>query len=341
MAHAADPSTVPARDPPRQRDLALDAVKGGLIVLIALYHAMNYVGTVPAAAYGYLRVGNGAFVFLAGYAAATFHATADSPSAWPVARHLLLRGARLLTLFTALNLALACAGLTSYRQVNFNLGEFLHHASGIYLAGDAPQAAFRILVPTAYLLMLAGLLFMTRRPTASCVLLTLVGAGLYQASKQPAPLVFFLLTGLVGLCLGRITPGLPTWRLPSGMLSLAGCLIMASMMNLLSGQVLAYGCGIAMMFKLARDGAGRLAHDGVIFRQAVLLGRYSLVAYIGQIGWLFGLHRLARDAAWASDWDLPLAFLSTCAVLMLGCRALDALRQQSRLVDITYRRVLA
>jgi hypothetical protein len=341
MTHAADPDTLPACDPPRQRDLALDAVKGGLIVLIALYHAMNYVGTVPAAAYGYLRVGNGAFVFLAGYAAATFHAVTDAPSAWPAARHLLLRGARLLALFTALNLALACAGLTSYRQVNFNLSAFLRHADGIYLTGDAPQAAFRILVPVAYVLMLAGILLMAQRPALVCVALTLAGAFAHQCGAAGTPLVFFLLTGMVGLCFGLLVPRLPAWRLYRRIWIVAGSLAIASFMNLLSGQVLAYSCGIALMVKLAHDGAGLLARDGAMFRHAVLLGRYSLVAYIGQIAWLFLLHRLALTIGWTSDIDLPLAFLSTCGVLLAGCRALDALRRQSHLADIAYRRVLA
>ena len=333
----------------RGRDLNLDFVKGFLVVVMALYHAMNYFAVVPSEVYGYLRFVNGSFVFIAGYVVALFYTTSMST---PAAIQLFTRGAKLLALFTALNLALSVFSITNYRQVTFGLADYLNQIERIYGSGDAPQIAFRILVPIAYVLMLSGLFLLFSRWRKALMALTFSAALLHGAvTSILPPNVFFVLTGLTGLSLGwslKLRVEKPTLEVFTNRplaLAMAGrivCLVaVASVMNTLSGNVLAYSLGLGLMLALVYGMAKRLNPAAALYRATVLLGSYSLVAYVGQIGFLFLLHRALRGVGLAPGVAFALAFVSTCAGLWFGCLSLEALRHRSRLVEQTYRMVFA
>jgi hypothetical protein len=331
------------------RDLNLDFVKGFLVVVMVLYHAMNYFAAVPPEVYGYLRFVNGSFVFVAGYVVALFYASSTSKTAW---LRLASRGVKLLALFTVLNLALSALGVTNYRQVTFGLADYLNQLGRIYGSGDAPQIAFRILVPIAYVLMLSGLFLLSVRLQWVLVLLTFLAALLHGAfTSSLPPNVFFVLTGLMGLSMGlwakqlklqSVAVRAAALKFPVAFtVSSVAFVAVASVMNTLSSNVLAYSLGLAVMLALVYGVARALTPTASLYRAIVLLGNYSLVAYVGQIGYLFLLHRALRGHGVAPGLALAVAFVSTCAFLWLGCQCLEALRQRSRLVEQTYRMVFA
>ena len=329
----------------KRRDLDLDFVKGFLVVVMALYHAMNYFADVPSEYYGYLRFVNGSFVFISGYVVAAFYAGQARQNRLSAFRRLASRGAKLLCVFTVLNLAVSAAGMTNYRNVTFGMSDYLSSAAGIYGSGDAHKIAFRILVPISYVLILSGLYLITKRSQAILIALTIAAALLYTFFEHAAPNVFFLLTGLVGLSfglsLGLLKSDILQHRIDSWPLICIGFIALASVMNELSGNVLAYGVGIALLLNLVYDGAGLLARNGRPYGVTVLLGKYSLVCYIAQIGFLFLLHRALRGGGLAPGFELPVAFVATCAFLLGSCMLLERLRHHSRLVEKTYRLVFA
>jgi len=322
------------------RDPTLDAVKGFLVVVMALYHALNYFADAPASVYGWLRFVNGAFVFLAGYVVAVFHAGASRADPGAAAR-LAWRGVKLLLLFSALNLAVGALGLASYRQVEYSVAGYLAHAGRIYAGGEDVQVAFRILVPIGYLLLLASLWLLrpaARRPLAFAAL---AAAALYTWRDAAAPNVFFVLTGGVGLALGfLVDPArVPTLRrIP---VIVAGLLALSASMNLLSGNALAYGLGLALLLKLVQDLARHLPATGRTLQVAARLGRYSLLGYIGQIALLFVLHRALRVAGLAGGVAWLPAFGLTCLALVAACTLLDRLRPRTPWIERTYRMVFA
>ena len=331
------------------RDLNLDFVKGFLVVVMALYHAMNYFAVVPSEVYGYLRFANGSFVFMAGYTVAIFYAKSAATQA---SIRLLTRGAKLLALFTVLNLALSAFSITNYRQVTFGLADYLNQLGRIYGSGDAPQIAFRILVPIAYVLMLSGLFLWSARWQKLLMALTFLAAVLHNAlfSSLP-PTVFFVLTGLMGLVLGLTLQWwlkTPTFevlamrpRAWAVMASGVGFIAVASVMNTLSSNVLAYSVGLGVMLALVYGMAKACNPSAALYGATVLLGSYSLVAYVGQIGYLFLLHRALRNLDLAPGLVLAVAFVSTSAFMWVGCLGLEALRHRSKLVEQTYRMVFA
>lgn len=327
----------------RQRDLGLDFVKGFLVVVMALYHGMNYFSDLPAEYYGYLRFVNGSFVFISGYVVAAFYSEQACSELFAPLRRLSSRGIKLLCIFSVLNLAVSAAGMTNYRNVTFGLVDYVASAADIYGSGQAHQIAFRILVPISYVLMLSGLFLVSRRTQTLLIALTIATALLWTVFTPVAPNAFFVLTGLLGLSFGLLllNSDLLRRRVASWPVIAIGFVALASVMNLLSGNVLAYGVGVGLLLKLVYDGARLLDIDGRVFRSLVLLGKYSLVSYIGQIGFLFVLQRALRGQPIAPAWGLALAFVATCTFLLATCTAIDRLRRRFRLVEGTYRLVFA
>ncbi len=325
----------------KSRDLELDFVKGFLVIVMVLYHAMNYFGELPAEYYGYLRFVNGSFVFVAGYVVAEFYSEQLGRAKFFGLRRLASRGAKLLCLFTALNLAISGLGMTNYRHVTFRVSDYLANAASIYGSGDAPSA-FRILVPISYVLLLSGLYLISRRSRTILIALTVVTAFLYSfVTDHVTPNVFFLLTGLVGLSFGLLKSAISDGQVTSWPMIVVGFLALSSVMNDLSGNVLAYGVGIALLLKLVYDGARMLPKDSRPVEATVLLGKYSLVCYIGQIGFLYLLRGASHNLGVPPELKLVLAFFATCAFLLGSCMLIASLRRRSRFVESTYRLVFA
>jgi peptidoglycan/LPS O-acetylase OafA/YrhL len=323
------------------RDQGLDFVKGFLVVVMALYHGMNYFANVPAQYYGYLRFVNGSFVFISGYVVAVFYAERARGNRFEALRRLALRGFKLLCIFTALNVAVSAVGMTNYRAVTFGLSDYLSSAADIYGSGQAHQIAFRILVPISYVLALSGLYLVSKRSQAILIGLTIVVAGGWTLVAPVPPNVFFVLTGLLGLSFGLLKGDLLQRRVTRWPVIVAGLVALAWVMNTLSGNVLAYGIGVGLLLKLVYDGASLLDAGTRAYGLLVLLGRYSLVAYIGQIGFLFLLRRALHGHDFDPTAELAFAFVATCLFLVVTCVAIEKARRRFRLVEGTYRLVFA
>lgn len=327
-----------------QRDDALDFVKGFLVIAMVLYHAMNYFSTAEAAVYGYLRFVNGAFVFLAGYVCTMAVAKGSRSERVRASRRLLQRGLKLLALFTLLNLAIGGAGVTSYKQVAFSLDAFVADLAAIYATGDSPRIAFRILVPIAYTLLLAPMLLVaddvTKGLRAALVTLCIAAAALYPQWLPFAPIPYFVLIGAVGAGLGLAGPARAAPHLPWLGVVAALALLMA-LMNQLSGNVLAYCAGLSGVLYGVWVLSRRLDLARAPWQATLLLGRYSLLAYIVQIVLLFGLYRLLGGVRWAPGAELLGVCAATLALLLALCRLLDRLRASRAWVDRGYRAVFA
>jgi OpgC protein len=339
-AQAPSPKPPPRQPQPQPpgRDLALDFVRGWLVVVMVVYHAMNYFSSAEARYYGYLRFVNGSFVFLSGYAIALFHQHKRSGLASAQALKLFWRGGRLLLLFTALNLAISLLGLTSYKSAQFSVGRFFGNAFDIYVLGRGDAMAFRILVPIAYVIMVAPLFLMWPRVRSLLMLATLLAASTYTlVTANIAPNVFFALLGLVGMSLGFVTAkhlprGTPSWPLMA-----IGSAVLVWSMDWLSGNVALYGLGIACLLKLVYDAARRLNMDAWVSLQLQRLGAYSLLAYIAQIAFLHGLRRLPVTAQPLGIVELLLIGLLTTIFLVGLCQLVSHLRQRSAWADRGYR----
>lgn len=325
----------------RPRDSRLDFVKGFLVVLMVVYHGMNHFDEIPAAYYGYLRFVNGSFVLISGYVVAAFFASGSRNQHLAATRQLSTRGIKLLLLFTALNLAAGFAGVTNYRNVTFGTTSFLGSLAGIYGSGETRQAAFRILVPISYVLILAGPFLLAGRWQKHLIAATVLVSAAYSFLSPIAPNPFFVLLGLLGLSAGLLQANAPQFQFRNLAVIAISFLGLASVMDLLSGNVLTYGVAIVLTLKLVYDAAARLTSSSWLYRAGILLGRYSLVGYIAQIGFLHLLHKALSLPSLPVALQLAINVLLTTAFLFALCTGLDRLRRESRWIEKSYRLVFA
>lgn len=321
-----------------QRDHHLDFLRGFLVMVMVVYHAMNYFSASRPEYYGYLRFVNGAFVFLSGYTIALFRRSDGAGLGAAASRKLALRGLRLLLLFTALNLLIGVLGLTSYKRVEFGAARFFGSAYEVYVTGDSNAMAFRILVPIAYVIILSPLYLRWPAFTRTANTLTLAGAAAYTLLVDPvAPNAFFLLVGLAGLSIGLETSQYLNAAPRAWPVILAGLAAAVVLMNWLSGNVLAYCVGIAVVLKLVYDASRKfdIARRGAAL--IVLTGQYSLLCYIAQIAFLHLLRRLVATTHAFGFVELASVCLVTAAFLVALCAGLARLRRRSRWVDSAYR----
>jgi hypothetical protein len=102
-----------------------------------------------------------------------------------------------------------------------------------------------------------------------------------------------------------------------------------------------YAAGVVVVLKLAIDTARLTPPDAAWFRQLVLLGQYSLMAYVAQIA-LIQLVFKATGSQRVESGPLTLGVLvGVSAACWLGCRAMERMRRRAPLVDRAYRWVFA
>lgn len=323
------------------RDLNLDFVKGTLVIVMVVYHAMNYFTNVDASYYGYLRFINGSFVFLAGYVVSTFYDEKYGADGWQLLKRLTWRGIKLLVLFTALNLAISALGVTSYQSVEFGTAGYLANVTEIYGSGNGKLMAFQILIPISYVLLVAPLYFTSRWFRDPLVVVTLIFAFTYSFLDLAAPNLFFLLIGLVGLSVGIMLKSRTVPAIRSRVVIIIGISLCAVVGNALSSNVLTYSIGVLLMLKLIYDGATLIDARGLTKRMTVVLGQYSLVCYVAQIVFLFALYRILSKPQWSLGYELGLVIVGTCFALLGGCLLLTHCRRNSLVVDRAYRSVFA
>ena len=190
-----------------RRIAALDMTKGVLVVLMVVYHSFNYSSDYTLG-FKYLPFLPSSFILITGFLILYLsQQPAGSRQGNPF--RMSLRGFRLLLLFTALNLAVQAVGRRKLSAKPLEIGYFFDHWFEIYVTGEARTAAFVILLPIAYLLILAPLFIWVDRVSryilpALAVLLIAYCAVLDQRGEVD-PNLNLLTAGMVGLVLGRLS----------------------------------------------------------------------------------------------------------------------------------------
>lgn len=323
---------------------AIDLTKGALVVCMVIYHSFNY-STERHLGFRYLAFLPPSFIVITGYLLSQVYLKRYSPGDWSIRGRLIVRGARLLILFTLLNVLVQILIGSGLRGANSGLAMFLGHWFETYALGNGRMVAFEVLVPIAYLLLLAPVLFSLESRhtfllpglTLSVVvcLVMLERRGITWLNPQ------LLSAGLVGMWIGRIPiqvlERLYNWRW-AALLVYSGWFVIGYLQGQtyvlqLLGALLALAAIYAWMLGLKPD-------ESWLVRRLEVMGRYSLVSYIAQIGILQVLSRLIGNPP-----PLSFAFLSlllgTLALTTTTADVLDWFRRRSTVVDGVYRAVFA
>lgn len=328
------------------RDSGFDFVKGALVALMIVYHVMSIMSTAGPGDFRYIRFISGSFIFVSGYILARFVEPGFARDPASASRKLLVRGFKILLIFTVLNLLIHATGVGNVNKLQLGPGGYWAHAGAIYLLGDGRLSSFLILLPIAYLLMAAPAflkLASYKRPLMPMLmLLVCVVLAAIPAVTARSAVLEFVLVGVIGLCAGLSTGSrkLPSfsgpWRRPLAFVALLASVWITGQTN---DNVATYTFGIALVLASLYEVA--LASDAaaVLSRRMVLLGRYSLASYIGQIVLIQLLFRLFGQI----QRPMGLAIVMFCAItaiaLVASCLLLDHLRSRSTAVDRAYRLV--
>jgi hypothetical protein len=207
------------------------------------------------------------------------------------------------------------------------------------------MAAFEVLLPIAYLLLLGPLLLLLRRAGrwAVPVLATLVIVTLSVLEFEwgiPANAAM-MAAGLLGAALGRI----PQTRLRSlGRVWFVPLALYAGLFLLANGSMsesflLQLAAGVLAIAALYGIGE-RVRKPEWLMRHISVLGSYSLLAYIVQIGFLQVLvRRFGRPDP--DSVDFLLFFGATLLVTAVAAELARWMRTRSRFADQAYRLVFA
>lgn len=330
------------------RLLALDFTKGTLVLIMVLYHWVNYFVGFNWPYYRYLRFLTPSFIFVTGFLISKVYLLRGGQGR-ALSKRVMVRAAKLFTVFIVLNAGRFLLFVLSSRGAA--VVDPLNRTSlaAVFVFGDVSSgltskiAAFYILVPISYLLALSSILIPAHRAWryaihASCAL-CVVGVICFYASGYECFNLELVVVGLVGALIGML-PMECVNRAVDHPLALAvaygGYVVAITVWNvpfplLIIGVCLSVG---------AIYWAGLRGENGGTRQGIILLGKYSLFGYIGQIAIL---QALSASLKHVEVWRLAqaISFVGSFALTIGSVEVLDRLRLRSTAVDRAYRAVFA
>jgi hypothetical protein len=352
-AHSSDrPLHQTAAAPPKGtgRLSQIDFTKGALVLIMALYHWLNYFVLppnsnyhfvylnwfviTPSSLYKYLRFLPPSFIFITGFLISHLYVSEHRSWDQRIPGRLLRRGLKLLMIVMLANMATGPTRVTAFaaRVSSWNPEDILF----LYLTGIAPLV-FYVLVPIAYLLIVsAGLLICSRyyhqifhvmcAVSVACALLLEV-RGLNSGYLQ------MLSIGMIGISIGYIPIDRISQFAQSRLMKGAGYtsyLIAITFLDIYVVQIIGVCLSLANIYRI-----GVTTINTSPARVFILLGHYSLFGYIIQIVILQILQRSLRVSGTAIGTRIT-ALLICISGTILCVALLDRLRATHITVNKAY-----
>jgi len=331
-----------------QRIPALDFTKGALVLLMVLYHWINYFIGPQWGYYTYLRFLTPSFIFITGFMVSHVYLSKYGTADPRLAKRLFTRGLKLLAVFLALNLArnltIPFLGTAGPMENPFTPGNIF----AVFVSGNMPVVggklvSFPILVSISYLLMLSGVLMLFYRRYrytfhVACVFLLLSILTLGLAGGRSYNLEFVAI-GLLGVLTGFIPMATINdfGRHPYALAFAYVCYTIGITLWNVRFALLVFGVPLSLMVIYLV--AASTSESGVIGSKTILLGKYSLFGYISQIAILqilsAGFHRSNLGFT-----ALAISFVAAFALTIAGVEAVDRARRVAS-VDRLYKAVFA
>jgi uncharacterized membrane protein len=328
------------------RLVTIDFTKGMLVLFMVLYHWLNYFYSLQGPFYAYVRFVTPSFVFITGFLISHIqlrrYGAGDHTLPWRLSQ----RGLKLAALFVILNGAIALLPSRVIHGRHHFLDSLLHDFVSAYIVGNTytaagKVAAFYILVPLTYLLLLSAAILTFRRyykgVLYAAYLLCLAAIGVLAWNGLQSGNLELISIGLLGLILGNCSIDVIVER-PL----LIGCAYILYTLALGAwGPVYvlqAAGAGLTLALAYIH---GSHVEAGKPYADAMaLLGKYSLFAYVGQIAILQILQRVLRDAGPGPE-TMMISLVAAVGLTLGSVMLLERARRLSSKVDFAYKLVFA
>jgi hypothetical protein len=326
--------------PPRQA--YLDLTKGILVILMVVYHSFNYT-TEYHLGFRYLSFLPPSFILITGYLLSTVYRRRYQAGDRGLVGRLLIRGGKLVVLFTVLNVIAQFVRSPAYGR-SVGVEAFFQQSYEVFLLGSGGNtAAFEVLLPIAYILLIGPvllalahrypllLILLTLLIVITCIALDLRGKSIANLNLVSA--------GLLGMLAGWFVPN------PHMLSRYVWIPLLAYAayfpISLARGyvyfiQLLGAGIALALIAGVSMRIGERTWWQPRLNR----IGQYSLLSYIAQIGILQILSRFyGRPDPW-SPHGLGL-FLMTLMMTALIVECTDWIRTRSSGAERLYKVVFA
>lgn len=332
-----------------ERIPALDFTKGALVLLMVLYHWVNYFIGNQWGYYRYLRFLTPSFIFIAGFMISNVYLSKYAAADARLFKRLFTRGLKLMAIFLALNVArsLLVPALGTGEAIQ-NLAS-VRNVLTIFVSGNLPVVgsklvSFWILVPISYVLMLSGVLMLPYRfykgtfhVTCGLILLSILVLGLMGGQSYNLE---FIAIGMLGVLSGFMPVGKVNdfGRHPYAIAFAYTCYVVAITIWNVPLPLLIAGVLLNLMVLYV---AGTNARESsTLVGEVILLGKYSLLGYISQVAILQVLSVVFRHTD-RSFLVLPISLLAAFILTIMGVEVVDRARAVSAGVDRLYRVVFA
>jgi peptidoglycan/LPS O-acetylase OafA/YrhL len=327
--------------PTKPRLAYLDITKGILVLLMVVYHTLNYTNQYQLA-FRYLSFLPLSFILITGFLLSTVYFSRYNSGDRGLVRRLLVRGARLFAIFTILNIAAQFVRSPAYGE-SVGVVAFYENWFEVYLLGGGRIAVFEVLLPIAYLLLLApGLIALAHHHAwflAVTSVLLIAGCSFLDRSGVALINLNFLSVGVLGMLAGRLLPD------PSCLGRFIWLALLAYIayfpLGVDKGWVfLIQLLGALVALTLICAASVRLNESGWWRRRLLRLGQYSLVSYIVQIAILQVLSRLIGRP---DPFSIEALFVFTVTLVLMTVivEATEWLRDRSSGIDTIYKTIFA
>ena len=336
------PAVAPnSADRRRPRIEELDMAKGVLVVLMVVYHTFNY-STDYTLGFKYLPFLPPSFILITGFLIGRLYLRRNTIVRSGASMRLLLRGLRLVAIFTLLNLLAQVVGRNKPSGPAGEFGfSFFDYWFEIYVLGS-PAAAFDVLLPIAYLLILAPVLLLLARASRLIPLIVALAAVTASVTLElwgePCANLTLLSAGFLGVVVGSFGGDILRFGRywPIAVAAYVGyTLIVRSTGQTVAMQLSGASLAVAAIFSIC----AALGTNGFLRQRVVTLGRHSLLSYIFQIAFLQALSRLiGRYVPWSAPFILEMIFVLVAMICVI--EVTHWLRNQNRLFAAVHDAVL-
>ena len=338
-----------ASSPKPQRISALDFTKGALVLLMVLYHWINYFIGPQWPYYEYLRFLTPSFIFITGFMVSNVYLSKYAAADSRLSKRLLTRGLKLMAIFLVLNLVRTFVVSALGTGVPVRNPLALRNIFSVFVSGNHPVAgdklvSFSILVPISYLLMFSGVLILPYRfyrrtfhLVCALLLLSILILGLMGAESYNLE---FVTIGMLGVLTGflPIKAINDFVRHPYTLAFAYLCYIIAITIRQVPFPLLIVGVSLSLMVIYLVGASG--SQSGTIRSEVILLGKYSLFAYISQMAILqilsAGFHHINLGVA-----ALGTSFVAAFALTIVSVEVVDRARATTTSMDRLYKTVFA
>ena len=320
----------------------LDLTKGCLVLLMVVYHSFNYSNQYFLG-FRYLSFLPASFIFITGFMVSLVYQPRYASAKKGTSSRLVVRGIKLITLFTVLNLV-ARAALANRGDRTGAIRDFFANTPEVYVYGSSRAAAFSVLLPIGYLLLLSpfGLSLLCRRRSLGVGLglaLVLI-VGTFDLGGVSIGHLNLVSVGVLGLVLGQIKRLSMTFFRQYWLGWLFAYLAFFPI-GIRYGYIYFVQAGgavvaVAMLFGISL----RWARDDWLHCRIARLGQYSLIAYVLQIAVLqVGSRFISRPAPGSVNFWLML--VGTTLAMGIAIEATSWARSRSNWVDRGYRSIFS